>query len=240
MNLPLAVAAVCLALLGTAEARLGETLKEIEDRYGKLISTSSLSDKALQETHNEENMEKKVIELAGIMASENEELETFFIKKTGEFNGIIFQFFKDKTKHSGKCIAVTYIKIYMPFQLKDLELDDGMVIPVTGYQLDISPEKVEEIVYKEVPNIKKIEPVSSSGVKGGVGNVPWTMEWKGTNGESLNAEMSHARDFDSGQNFAFFRLFCLSKELIEFLQSKENAQEQERQKNTHGFLGIEP
>lgn len=47
-----------LALVGTAEARLGESLKEIEDRYGKLISTSSLSDKTLQETHNEENMEK--------------------------------------------------------------------------------------------------------------------------------------------------------------------------------------
>jgi len=36
MNLPLAVAVVCLALLGTAEARLGETLEECEKEYGKL------------------------------------------------------------------------------------------------------------------------------------------------------------------------------------------------------------
>lgn len=82
----------CLALAGTAEARLGETFDEIQKRLGdkKLVPQ--------EETRYPNDVIKFKVENAR--------------KETGGFDFVRYSFFKNRNTKTEKCIVVNYHKIY--------------------------------------------------------------------------------------------------------------------------------
>jgi len=108
MNLPLAVAVVCLALLGTAEARLGETIKEIEKRYGKPLTRSE---------RGFDDLPKGISEKVSMYSIDGEE----------GFDDINFIFSK-KEGDSARCLAITYYKEYEARDADVLTPADAMEI----------------------------------------------------------------------------------------------------------------
>ena len=204
-----------IALTGTSKGEVGESIQQIKNKQGSL---EKVTDELLQTNRNYDQASypnKQIFSVISDILIQCQDLNAYLVKKPKNFDAIIYFFFNNKNISSDKSVLTTYLKFYQPRQVSDIkDHDDPYYLPP---QLDIpTVNEVEAILTMNLSCFSKnTKIIYSENVKNGIGYVPWCIKWECLSGQIIEASVG-----DCG-NFGYLKLFCISKELFDFLQKQE-------------------
>ena len=208
-----------ITLIGTSNGEVGESIQQIKNKQGPL---EKVNDELLRNNQNNDQASypnKQIFSVISDILMQYKDLNAYLVKKPKNFDAIIYFFFNNKNIPLNTCVLTAYLKLYQPRQVSDIkDHDDPYYFPP---QLDIpTVNEVEAILTTNSSCFSKNKKIIySENVKNGIGYAPWRMQWSCLGGQIVDASVG-----DCG-NFGYLKLFCISKELVDF------SQKQEKQKN---------
>ena len=209
-----------ITLIGTSKGEVGESIQQIKNKQGPL---EKVTDELLRTNRNNDQASypnKQIFSVISDILMQYQDLNAYIVKKPKNFDAIIYFFFNNKDISLGTCVLTTYLKFYKPRQGKVLEIG----ISENKSNKIVNVNEVEAILTTNSSCFSKnTKIIYSENVKNGIGYAPWRMQWSCLGGQIVDASVG-----DCG-NFGYLKLFCISKELVDF------SQEQEKQKNNDGL-----